>query len=121
MKSLDATSRRSCLFRSGLVNHESGDRIKTALRLIGGNRVSAVLEDAQIGARNQSVQLLGEFRRTHPIIPTTEDQRGRLDRAQLRAQVESMQDAAGAVRAILCFRREYGGAEPGAGARVVPA
>ena len=80
--------------------------------------MAAVLEDPQVGAGHQAVDLLREFRRADPVVPPGQDQRGRGDAAEFGPQVEVAQEAArteGAVQRLGLVQGPHPAGGPGGG------
>src|SRR5579864_2014796 len=80
--------RRAGRVALAFVDDEARDGVEERLGLVGAHGVAAVLEDAQLRARHQARDLLGEFRRADPIVPAGDHQRRRGDPAELRPQIE---------------------------------
>src|SRR5258708_37619189 len=101
-------SKRKALKRAGtrLVDDKSGDGVAHLFRFVVPDRVTAVLEDAQIRSRDQPVDFFGEFRCANPVVPSGEDQRGRGDGFKLRAQIVVLQETARREGAVDGIRRQ---------------
>ena len=75
------------------IHHEPQDRVHHRLRLVAADRVAAALEHPKVRPRDQPRDLLGELRRTDPVVPARQHQRRRGDPPQLAPQVEPPQEA----------------------------